>query len=87
MISIASSPYAKDEPSCCESKPNLGGVADVKAFARELSEKVLSQSRDFMEKRHAEMKVWNLYGPIFLGMGTNSLAESFILGYGTFCGG
>ena len=32
------------------------GVADVKVFARELSEKAVSQSRDLMEKRHAEMK-------------------------------
>ena len=32
------------------------GVADVKVFARELSEKALSQSRDLMDKRHAEMK-------------------------------
>jgi len=32
------------------------GVADVKAFARELSEKAMSQCRDFMEKRSNEVK-------------------------------
>ena len=44
------------------------GVADVKAFARELSEKAMSQCRDFMEKRSNEVKemgVTALWG--FLG--------------------
>lgn len=37
------------------------GVADVKAFARELSEKAMSQCRDFMEKRSNEVKEMGSY--------------------------